>query len=185
MWTPHRPIEDNWDKIADVQGKYSDLLGGIGLFFGFGASVALIVEPNFKLPKWPFTKERWFPKPTEVKDEERKETEEVTEEDLIEADLAEVAGAAGALKRRNLEFEWMTHHPVISQRQNGQGSFFKPYGKLTAEIAVEELEDEVEKVKNKTAKLRIKLETRWRFWETKYPRSWRTSKGLLGMSGTT
>jgi hypothetical protein len=133
----------------------------------------------------PGLEERWFPKPTEFKDEEGKETEEVTEEDLIEAELAEVAGAAGALKRRNLEFEWMMHHPVISQRQNGQGSFFKPYGKLTAEIAVEELEDEVEKVKNKTAKLPIKLETRWRSWETKYPRSWGTSKGLLGMSGTT
>jgi hypothetical protein len=116
VWNPLRPIQDKWDKIEDVQGKYSALLGGIGIVFGFVASLALVVEHNFKLPKWPFTKERWFPKPTEVKEREGKETEVVTEEDLIEDELAEVAGAAGGLKKRYLEFKWVMDHPVISRR---------------------------------------------------------------------
>jgi hypothetical protein len=117
VWNPLRPIQDNWPKIEKVQGKYSSLLGGLGVLFGFVASLALIVEHNFKLPKWPFTKDRWFPKPTEVKEQEGKETEEVTEEDLIEDELAEVA--AGGLKKRG--FEEGKGHRIVS---NGRGNAF-------------------------------------------------------------
>lgn len=82
-----------------------NVLGGLGTIFGFASTIALIVSHNFKLPKWPFTMERWNPKPTEVKEQEEKD-KEVSKETLIEDELALAAG--GAMIKRSIGLEMDT-----------------------------------------------------------------------------
>ena len=106
VWNPIAPIQNNWDKIEPWQKGYMAVLGGLGTLFAFGSTIALIVEHKGRLPKWPFTAERWNPKPTVDKDEDEKK-DEVTEEQIVDDELAEVVGA---LNKRNLnnedELEW-------------------------------------------------------------------------------
>ena len=78
----------------------------------------MIAEHKARLPKWPFTAERWNPKPTVDKDEDEKK-DEVTEEQIVDDELAEVVGA---LNRRNFnddeELEWfneeLSHESVAN-----------------------------------------------------------------------
>jgi hypothetical protein len=97
VWNPIAPIQNNWGKIEPWQKGYMTVIGGLGTIFGLASTLALIVEHKGRLPKWPFTSERWNPKPTV--DSEKKA--EVSEEDIVEDELAEVAGALG--KRSLLE----------------------------------------------------------------------------------
>ena len=90
------PVQDNWDKINPALNTYNKVLGGLGTVFSFAAAIALIVNHDFRFPKWPFTAERWNPKPDVDKDAAEK-ADEVTEEQIIEDELAEVA--AGLAKR--------------------------------------------------------------------------------------
>ena len=73
------------------------VIGGLGTIFALASTFALIVEHKGRLPKWPFTSERWNPKPTV----DSKKKAEVSEEDIVEDELAEVVGALG--KRSFLE----------------------------------------------------------------------------------
>lgn len=81
-----------------------NVLDGLGTIFGFVSAIALIVSHDFRFPKWPFTADRWSPKPSEVKEKEDKDAKEkeITEEQLIEDELAE---AVGRLNRRSLEVD--------------------------------------------------------------------------------
>ena len=103
IWNPIAPIQNNWASIEPWHKGYMATLGALGTIFGLGATVALIVEHKGRLPKWPFTSERWNPKPT-VDD---KKKPEVSEEDIIEDELAE---AVGALTKRSIleddRLEW-------------------------------------------------------------------------------
>jgi len=76
-------------------------LGALGTVFGFASTIALIVEHGGKLPRWPFTREHWQPKPSSEKKKDKKE-DEVTEEDLVADELAQMAGG---LKKRSLTNE--------------------------------------------------------------------------------
>ena len=106
------PVQHNWDKIDPWLGRYNQVLGGLGTVFGFASAIALIASHGFKPPKWPFTSERWNPKPNVEKDEEEK-AEEVTEEDLVEDELADVA-AAGLAKRELHQRELNFEHDFVS-----------------------------------------------------------------------
>ena len=88
-WNPISGVADWYVRIQGVDMIYSMVLGGLTTVMGFAGVVALLVEKGFKLPKWPFTKERWNPKPNVDNDEEM---EEVTEEDILDDELAQVAG---------------------------------------------------------------------------------------------
>lgn len=103
-WNPIAPIQNNWDKISPYNKGYLAILGGIGTVFGFAAAISLIVEHKGKPPKWPFTRDRWNPKPTI-----EGEKEEVTEEQLEEDELAEVVGVLD--KRGLLENEVLEWYP--------------------------------------------------------------------------
>jgi hypothetical protein len=89
VWNPLSGVGDWYARIEVPDMVYSMILGGLSTVMGFAGVVALLVEKGFKLPKWPFTKERWNPKPNVDKD---KKTEEVTEEDILDDELALVAG---------------------------------------------------------------------------------------------
>jgi len=97
-WNPKliKPIQDAWPKIAPVHKIYMNVLSGLTSIFGFAAAVALVASHKFLPPKWPFTSERWNPKPTVQKKKEEKE-KEVTEKVLLEDELA--AAASGLVKR--------------------------------------------------------------------------------------
>lgn len=97
VWNPIAPIQNNWNKIEPIQKGYMGVLGAAGVIFGFVSTIALIVEHKGQLPKWPFTSERWNPKPTV----DSKKKAEVTEEDIVEDELAEVVGV---LNKRNFNF---------------------------------------------------------------------------------
>ena len=92
---PFKPIQDNWEAIKPWQDGYMNILNGLGTIFGFAAAVALVVSHKFRLPKWPFKKDRWNPKPTAEKKAEEKAKEEVSEDQLMEDELAGVVGALG------------------------------------------------------------------------------------------
>jgi len=98
---PLQPIQDNWDTIKPWTSAYNKVLGALGTLFGFATAVALIVDHDWQLPKWPFTEERWHPKPTIEK--EAGDEEEVSEDQLVDDVLAEVAG--GVKKRGLVEDE--------------------------------------------------------------------------------
>ena len=97
VWNPIAPIQNNWGKIEPWQKGYMAVIGGLGTIFALASTFALIVEHKGQLPKWPFTSERWNPKPTV----DSKKKAEVSEEDIVEDELAEVVGALG--KRSFLE----------------------------------------------------------------------------------
>jgi len=66
------------------------VLGGLSTIFGFASAIALIVSHDFRLPKWPFTRERWNPKPAEVKEKEKAAEEDaIPEEQPIQDELVE------------------------------------------------------------------------------------------------
>lgn len=92
---PLKPIQDNWESIKPWQDGYMNILSGLGTVFGFAAAVALVVSHKFKLPKWPFKKDRWNPKPTAEKKAEEKAKEEVSDDQIMEDELAGVVGALG------------------------------------------------------------------------------------------
>jgi hypothetical protein len=110
VWNPIAPIQDNWSKIEPWHKGYMNILGGLGTIYGFFAAIALIVSHKFLLPKWPFTADRWNPKPTEVKKKEDKE-EEVDKEQLIEDELAM---ATGGLNKRSIAFETQMEQETVS-----------------------------------------------------------------------
>src|ERR1700734_3407615 len=94
-FNPIAPIQNNWDKISPYNKGYLAILGGIGTVFGFATAISLIVEHQGKPPKWPFTRDRWNPKPTIDGDKK----EEVSEEQIVDDELAEVVGV---LDKRSL-----------------------------------------------------------------------------------
>jgi hypothetical protein len=101
-FNPIAPIQNNWDKISPWNSGYLAILGGIGTIFGFATAISLIVEHKGQPPKWPFTKERWNPKPTIDGDKK----EEVTEEQIVDDEMAEVVGALGKRSFYDEELEW-------------------------------------------------------------------------------
>src|SRR5271155_3456091 len=103
-WRPLSPIQDNWKTLAPVHKGYMSILGALGTIFGFASTIALIVEHSGKFPRWPFTRERWNPKPSseKKKDKDKDKEDEVSEEDLVADELAEIAGG---LKKRSLTDE--------------------------------------------------------------------------------
>jgi hypothetical protein len=111
---PLKPIQDNWESIKPWQEGYMTVLNGLGTVFGFAAAVALVVGHKFQLPKWPFNKERWNPKPTAEKKEEEKAKEEVSEDQIMEDELAEVVGALG--KREFLLSEEWYDADIVGER---------------------------------------------------------------------
>jgi len=67
-----------------------NILRGLSTIFSFVSAIALIASHGFRLPKWPFTQERWNPKPTELKKEEKAAEEEAgTEEQPVQDESAE------------------------------------------------------------------------------------------------
>jgi hypothetical protein len=94
VWNPIAPVQDNWQKIEPWIKGYQTILGALGTIFAFGATIALIAEHKGQLPKWPFTAERWNPKPTA----EKEKPAEVTDETIIEDELAQAA-SGGVVKR--------------------------------------------------------------------------------------
>jgi hypothetical protein len=101
-FNPIAPIQNNWDKISPWNSGYLAILGGIGTIFGFATAISLIVDHKGQPPKWPFTRERWNPKPTIDGDKK----EEVTEEQIEEDEMAEVVGALGKRSFYDDELEW-------------------------------------------------------------------------------
>jgi hypothetical protein len=102
VWNPIAPIQNNWGTIEPIIQGYTTILGGLGTIFALGATLALIAEHKGKLPKWPFTAERWNPKPTVDSDKKQ----EISEDDIVEDELAQ---AAGTLNKRSLnedDLEW-------------------------------------------------------------------------------
>jgi len=89
VWNPLAGVADWYVTYEPFAHVYTMVLGGLSTVMGFAGVVALVAEKGFKLPKWPFTKERWNPKPNVDNDEEM---EEVTEEDILDDELAQVAG---------------------------------------------------------------------------------------------
>jgi hypothetical protein len=89
---PLGPIQDAWPKIGPIHKSYMGILGAVGTVMGFASSIALIVAHGGKLPKWPFTGDRWNPKPSSEKDKDEKK-DDVTEEDILEDELAQLGGA--------------------------------------------------------------------------------------------
>ena len=112
---PLKPLQDNWDTIKPWHDRYMGVLGALGTIFGFATAVALVVEHKFKPPKWPFTKERWNPKPTAEKKKEEKEKEEVTEEQIMEDELAEVVGALGKREFLDDDLDWYHEGDIVSE----------------------------------------------------------------------
>jgi hypothetical protein len=112
------PVQHNWDKISPALRTYNEVIGGAGTIFAFASAIALIVSHKFRPPKWPFTPDRWNPKPDIAKDEDEKE-EEVTEEQIVEDELAEVA-AAGIAKRspRARELKWIDEETSLAKRSS-------------------------------------------------------------------
>jgi len=82
-----------------------NILRGLSTIFSFVSAIALIASHGFRLPKWPFTQERWNPKPTELKAKAEKAAEEDggTEEQPVQDELAE---AVGRLNKRCFNVEW-------------------------------------------------------------------------------
>ena len=104
---PIGPIQDHWDTINPWLGRYNKVLGGLGTVFSFASAIALIASHKFQPPKWPFTSERWNPKPN-VDGAEKEE--EVTEEQIIEDELAEVAAGAAVVGKRGVaeaDLDWI------------------------------------------------------------------------------
>ena len=101
VWNPIAPIQNNWNKIEPWQKGYMAVLGGLGTIFAFANTLGLIASHKGRLPKWPFTAERWNPKPTVDKDNDELK-DEVTEEQIVEDELS---GVVGALNKRNLNDE--------------------------------------------------------------------------------
>jgi hypothetical protein len=99
-WNPIAPIQKNWDKIEPFHKGYGEVLGGLGTLFGAAAAIALIVEHG-GLPKWPFTRARWNPKP-KLGDEK----DEVTEDQIVEDELAEIVGTLGKRSHGGEDLEW-------------------------------------------------------------------------------
>ena len=89
VWNPLGGVANWYARFEPIAILYSKVLGGLTTVMGFAGVVALLVEKGLKLPKWPFTKERWHPKPNVDKDEK---TEEVTEDDILDDELAQLAG---------------------------------------------------------------------------------------------
>jgi hypothetical protein len=105
-WNPIAPIQNNWDKIAPWNNGYLAILGGISTIFGFATAISLIVEHKGKPPKWPFTRERWNPKPTI----DGNKKEEVSDEQIVDDELAEAVGALG--KRSFLQEHVLEWYPI-------------------------------------------------------------------------
>jgi hypothetical protein len=101
IWNPIAPIQNNWAKIEPWQKGYLGIIGGVSTIFGAAAAIALIVDHGGKLPKWPFTSDRWNPKPTVDKKED-----EVSDDQLVEDELAEVVGSLGKRSLDDEELEW-------------------------------------------------------------------------------
>jgi hypothetical protein len=89
VWNPLSGVADWYVDIQLFDKIYGMVLGGLSTVLSFAGVVALVAEKGFKPPKWPFTKERWNPKPNVDND---KEEEEVTEEDILDDELAQIAG---------------------------------------------------------------------------------------------
>jgi hypothetical protein len=115
---PLKPLQDNWDKVKPWHDRYMGVLGGLGTIFGFATAIALVVEHKFKLPKWPFKKDRWNPKPTAEKKQEEKDKEEVTEEQIMEDELAEVVGALGKREFMDDTLDWLDEDTVSLAHTN-------------------------------------------------------------------
>ena len=101
VWNPIAPIQENWAKIEPWQKGYMEIIGAVSTVFGAAAAVALIVDHGGKFPKWPFTKERWNPKPTVDKEEDK-----VSEDQIVENELAEIVGGLGKRSLDEGELEW-------------------------------------------------------------------------------
>jgi hypothetical protein len=129
VWRPLAPIQNNWDKIEPWQKGYIAVLGGLGTIFTFAATIALIVEHKFKPPKWPFTSDRWNPKPTVDSDKE-----EVTEEQIVEPELAQVVGTINKRDLAENELEWFDDHLLKGSVTNA----FEYDGISTRDIANEQ-----------------------------------------------
>lgn len=100
VWNPLSGVSDFYVRngLEGYNILLNAVMGGLTTIMGFAGVVALVVEKGFKLPKWPFTKERWNPKPDVDKDEKK---DEVTEDDILDDELAQVAG--GLVKRDGLD----------------------------------------------------------------------------------
>lgn len=99
-WNPITPIQKNWDKIEPWHKGYGEVLGGLGTVFGAAAAIALIVEHG-GLPKWPFTRSRWNPKPKIDGGED-----EVSEDQIVEDELAEIVGTLGKRSLDEDHLDW-------------------------------------------------------------------------------
>jgi hypothetical protein len=113
-WNPIAPIQRNWDKIEPWHKGYMAIIGALGTIFTFGSAIALIVEHKGKLPKWPFTAERWNPKPTV----DSNKTEEVSDEQIAEDELAEVVGVLGKRHLRSNNFAWFDEEALSQEVMN-------------------------------------------------------------------
>jgi hypothetical protein len=150
--TPFHPlavVKDNWDSISPVLHGYNTILGALGSVFAFASAIALIVQHG-QPPKWPFTKERWNPRPS-IK--EPNKTEEVTDEQLIEDELAEVAGA---VRKRALLVKWLDDGTRTLEKREGI-SLINVFGYWFIGSLIDEIQDRpeevVEKAKNATGEV--------------------------------
>src|SRR5579862_1094678 len=110
------PIQHNWDKISPTLSTYNQVLGGLGTIFSFASAIALIVSHDFRFPKWPFTQDRWYPKP-DVDKTEAESKDEVTEEQIIEDELAEVAAGLAKRSVHARELKWVDRELVSDDLQ--------------------------------------------------------------------
>ena len=124
-WNPVAPIQNNWDKIAPIQKGYLEVIGGIGTIFAAVAAIAMIVDHDGKLPKWPFTKERWNPEQTV----DGNKKAEVSEDEIIEDELAEIVGTLGKRSLYEDELEWFDQDLFEEQPKffKRDGSYFFTY----------------------------------------------------------
>lgn len=120
VWNPLRGVSDFYVRHELEEISYTVLdcvMGGLTTIMGFAGVVALVVEKGFKLPKWPFTKERWNPKPNVDKEEKK---DEVTEDDILDDELAQVAG--GLRKRgvfNHAKMEWRRGYLEKMHKRDG------------------------------------------------------------------
>ena len=157
-WRPLSPIQDNWKSIAPAHKGYMSILGALGTIFGFASTIALIVEHSGKLPRWPFTRERWNPKPSseKKKDKDKDKEDEVSEEDLVADELAEIAGG---LKRSLIDADLeLLEHALF--HDNSMAEFVKRDSNSSTScdingVVIDDVEKDpkgfVDKVKNKTS----------------------------------
>jgi hypothetical protein len=105
LWNPFKGIQQQWAIHGPTELYYRLALGALSTIFGMAGVVGLVMSHGWKPPRWPFTKERWNPKP-DVDDEEdeeaKKEKDKITEDEILADELAQVAGG---LAKRELDFE--------------------------------------------------------------------------------